>query len=182
LDVVQSGTVEDLGSIPFARSIQSAQSAPDGARPRIDVKVADYAPDKVQPLIGVSLDRVSAFYINEPFRIDADEIEIIDLDYETYHEVADMSSATGLRLKSPAHPGSVVKHEIIEPLDLTVTAAAKALGVTCATLSTLLNEHTSLSPEMALRLEKAFGVAMEPLMRMQNTYDIAMTRRREHEI
>lgn len=93
-----------------------------------------------------------------------------------------MSAATGIRMKSPAHPGSFVKHEIIEPLELTVTAAAKALGVTRATLSTLLNEHTSLSPEMALRLEKAFGVSMETLMRMQNSYDIAITRRRENEI
>ncbi len=85
-------------------------------------------------------------------------------------------------MKSPVHPGNFVKHEIIEPLDLTVTAAAKALGVTRATLSTLLNEHTSLSPEMALRLEKAFGVSMDTLMRMQNSYDIAITRRREIEI
>ena len=85
-------------------------------------------------------------------------------------------------MKAPVHPGSFVKYEIIEPLDLTVTAAAKALGVTRATLSTLLNEHTSLSPEMALRLEKAFGVSMETLMRMQNSYDIAITRSRENEI
>lgn len=93
-----------------------------------------------------------------------------------------MSMASGIRMKSPVHPGSFVKSEIIEPLDLTVTAAAKALGVTRATLSTLLNEHTSLSPEMALRLEKAFGVSMETLMRMQNSYDIAITRSRENEI
>lgn len=85
-------------------------------------------------------------------------------------------------MKSPVHPGSFVKSEIIEPLDLTVTAAAKALGVTRATLSTLLNEHTSLSPEMALRIEKAFGVSMDTLMRMQNSYDIVMTRKRENEI
>lgn len=85
-------------------------------------------------------------------------------------------------MKRPAHPGSFVKHEIIEPLELTVTAAARALGVTRATLSTLLNEHTNLSPEMALRLEKAFGVSMETLMRMQNSYGIAVTRKRENEI
>ena len=93
-----------------------------------------------------------------------------------------MSTATGIRIKAPVHPGSFVKYEIIEPLDLTVTAAARALGVTRTTLSTLLNEHTSLSPEMALRLEKAFGVSMETLMRMQNSYDIAITRSRENEI
>jgi addiction module HigA family antidote len=65
---------------------------------------------------------------------------------------------------------------------LTVTAAAKALGVTRAALSTLLNECASLSPEMALRVEKAFGVSMDTLMRMQNSYDIAQTRKREGEI
>lgn len=93
-----------------------------------------------------------------------------------------MSAATGIRMKSPAHPGGFIKHEIIAPLDLTVTAAAAALGVTRAALSTLLNERASLSPEMALRVEKAFGVSMDTLMRMQNSYDIAQTRKREAEI
>lgn len=93
-----------------------------------------------------------------------------------------MSASAGIRMKNPAHPGGFVKSEIIEPLGLTVTAAAQALGVTRATLSTLLNEHSQLSPEMALRIEKAFGVSMETLMRMQNTYDIAQTRKREGEI
>ena len=93
-----------------------------------------------------------------------------------------MSATLGLRLKSPAHPGGFIKHEIIAPLNLTVTAAAQALGVTRAALSTLLNERASLSPEMALRLEKAFGVSMDTLMRMQNSYDIAQTRKREGEI
>jgi addiction module HigA family antidote len=81
-------------------------------------------------------------------------------------------------MKSPAHPGGFVKHEIIEPMGLSVTAAAKALGVTRVTLSTLLNERASLSPEMALRIEKAFGVSMDTLMRMQNSFDIAETRKR----
>ena len=93
-----------------------------------------------------------------------------------------MNATTGIRMKSPAHPGGFIKHEIIEPLDLTVTAAAKALGVTRAALSTLLNERAHLSPEMALRVEKAFGVSMDTLMRMQNSYDIAQTRKREGEI
>lgn len=93
-----------------------------------------------------------------------------------------MAAIAGLRLKNPAHPGGFIKHEIIEPLGLSVTAAAAALGVTRATLSTLLNEHAHLSPEMALRIEKAFGVSMDTLMRMQNSYDIAQTRKREGEI
>jgi len=93
-----------------------------------------------------------------------------------------MAAIGGIRLKSPAHPGGFIKHEIIEPLGLSVTAAAEVLGVTRATLSTLLNERAHLSPEMALRIEKAFGVSMDTLMRMQNSYDIAQTRKREGEI
>lgn len=93
-----------------------------------------------------------------------------------------MASIAGIRLKSPAHPGGFIKHEVIEPLGLSVTAAADVLGVTRATLSTLLNERAHLSPEMALRVEKAFGVSMDTLMRMQNSYDIAQTRKREGEI
>jgi len=93
-----------------------------------------------------------------------------------------MNAIAGFRMKNPAHPGSFIKHDIIEPLELTVTAAAEALGVTRATLSTLLNERAHLSPEMALRIEKAFGVSMDTLMRMQNSYDIAQARRREGEI
>lgn len=90
-------------------------------------------------------------------------------------------AATGIRMKNPAHPGGFIKHEIIEPLGLSVTAA-DVLGITRATLSTLLNERAHLSPEMALRVEKAFGVSMDTLMRMQNSYDIAQTRKREGEI
>jgi addiction module HigA family antidote len=85
-------------------------------------------------------------------------------------------------MKNPAHPGGFIKFEIIEPLGLSVTGAAEVLGVTRATLSTLLNERAHLSPEMALRIEKAFGVSMDTLMRMQNSYDIAQTRKREGEI
>ena len=70
-----------------------------------------------------------------------------------------------------------MKHEIIAPLNLTVTDAAKALGVTRPALSALLNEHVALSPEMTLRFEKVFGVSMDTLMRMQNSYDIAKIRK-----
>ncbi len=93
-----------------------------------------------------------------------------------------MSAISGMRMKNPAHPGGFIKHEIIEPLGLSVTAAAEVLGVTRATLSTLLNERAHLSSEMALRIEKAFGVSMDTLMRMQNSYDIAQARKREGEI
>nr|BAF30451.1 putative plasmid maintenance system antidote protein [uncultured bacterium] len=93
-----------------------------------------------------------------------------------------MNAITGIRMKNPAHPGGFIKHEIIEPLGLSVTSAAEVLGVTRATLSTLLNERAHLSSEMALRIEKAFGVSMDTLMRMQNSYDIAQARKREGEI
>lgn len=93
-----------------------------------------------------------------------------------------MSGTSGIRMKNPAHPGGFVKSEIIEALDLTVTEAAQALGVTRPALSALVNERVHLSPEMALRLEKAFGVSMDTLMRMQNSHDIAQARKREGEI
>ena len=93
-----------------------------------------------------------------------------------------MSAAQGVRMKNPVHPGGFVKREIVDALDLSVTRAAQALGVTRPALSALLNERAHLSPEMALRIEKVFGVSMDTLMRMQNSYDIAQTRKREGEI
>ncbi|MGI9170231.1 MAG: HigA family addiction module antitoxin [Caulobacteraceae bacterium] len=93
-----------------------------------------------------------------------------------------MNAMHGVRMRTPAHPGGFVKSEIVEPLGLSVTGAARALGVTRPALSALLNERAALSPEMALRIEKAFGVSMDTLMRMQNSYEIARTRRREGEI
>ena len=89
---------------------------------------------------------------------------------------------SNFRLKNPPHPGSFVRTEIIEPAGLTVTATADVLGITRAALSAFLNERSSLSPEMALRMEKAFGVKMDTLMRMQSSYDIAQARKREGEI
>ena len=93
-----------------------------------------------------------------------------------------MSAMQGIRMKNPAHPGGFVKSEIVEALGLSVTRAAQVLGVTRPALSALLNERASLSPEMALRIEKAFGVSMDTLMRMQTSYDIAQTRRRSEGI
>lgn len=89
---------------------------------------------------------------------------------------------TGIRMRAPAHPGGFVKTEVIEPLGLSVTAAAEVLGITRAALSALLNERADLSPEMAIRIEKAFGVSMETLMRMQNSFDIAEARKRAGDI
>jgi antitoxin HigA-1 len=87
-----------------------------------------------------------------------------------------------MRMANPSHPGDFIKHEIISPLGLSVTAAAKALGVSRPALSSLLNRRASLSGDMALRIEKAFGARMETLMRMQSSYDIAQTRKRERRI
>jgi len=93
-----------------------------------------------------------------------------------------MTETANYRLNNPPHPGGFVKTEIIEPMELSVTDASKVLGITRAALSTFLNEHSSLSPEMALRIEKAFGVPMDTLMRMQNSFDIAQARKRAGEI
>jgi addiction module HigA family antidote len=83
---------------------------------------------------------------------------------------------------NPPHPGDFIRTEIIEPRDLTVTMAAQVLQVSRPALSSLLNGKADLSGEMALRIEKAFGVKMDTLMRMQASYDIARTRSRENEI
>jgi addiction module HigA family antidote len=85
-------------------------------------------------------------------------------------------------MKNPPHPGDFIRTEIIEPAGLSVTAAATALQVSRPALSTLLNGNADLSGDMALRIEKAFGVRMDTLMRMQASYDIARTRKRAKEI
>ncbi len=72
-----------------------------------------------------------------------------------------------------------MRSEIVEPLGLSVTDAARVLGLTRPALSELFNEHVDLSPEMALRIEKAFGVSRDTLLRMQNSYDIAQARKHE---
>jgi addiction module HigA family antidote len=85
-------------------------------------------------------------------------------------------------MKNPPHPGNFIRTEIIEPAGLSVTDAAKALRVSRPALSSLLNGRADLSGGMALRIEKAFGVKMDTLVRMQASYDIAQTRKREREI
>ena len=87
-----------------------------------------------------------------------------------------------MRMLNPVHPGRFLRTEIIQAHNLTVTEAAKILRVSRPTLSSLLNAKADLSGEMALRFEKAFGVDMDTLMRMQNSYDIAQTRSRAKKI
>jgi addiction module HigA family antidote len=93
-----------------------------------------------------------------------------------------MTTAQNIRMKAPAHPGGFVRGEIIEAMGLSVTEAAQALGITRSALSAFLNERAALSADMAIRLEKAFGISMETLMRMQNSFDIARAHARESEI
>jgi addiction module HigA family antidote len=85
-------------------------------------------------------------------------------------------------MKNPPHPGAFIRTEILQPAGLTVTGAAAVLQVSRPALSSLLNGSADLSGDMALRIEKAFGVRMDTLMRMQSSYDIAQTRKREKKI
>src|SRR6266850_2248771 len=87
-----------------------------------------------------------------------------------------------MRMLNPVHPGPFLRTEIIQAHNLTVTEAAKILRVSRPTLSSLLNARADLSGDMALRFEKAFGVDMETLMRMQSSFDIVRTRSREKQI
>ena len=91
-------------------------------------------------------------------------------------------SEDAYRMKNPVHPGGFIRRELIEELGLSVTRAAEVLGVTRPTVSQLINERVALSSDMALRIEKAFGVSMDALMRMQNAFDIAQARGRESQI
>ncbi|MGA2270192.1 MAG: HigA family addiction module antitoxin [Bryobacteraceae bacterium] len=87
-----------------------------------------------------------------------------------------------MRMLNPPHPGDFIRTEVIEPRGLSVTAAARVLRVSRPALSSLLNGRADLSGDMALRIEKVFGIRMDTLMRMQASYDIAKTRKRENTI
>jgi antitoxin HigA-1 len=79
-------------------------------------------------------------------------------------------------MKNPPHPGDLIRTEIIEELGLSVSRAAQILRVRRATLSDLLHGKSALTPEMALRIEKAFGPDMNHLLNMQLAYDVAKIR------
>ena len=83
-----------------------------------------------------------------------------------------------MRMCNPPHPGAVIRALCLAPLDLTVSAAAAALGVTRKTLSELLNGRAGVSPEMALRLAKAFDTTPESWLGMQMEYDLWQTEKR----
>ena len=85
-------------------------------------------------------------------------------------------------MKNPPHPGRIVRQDCVEPLGLTVTEAAKALGVTRQALNNLVNGKAGVSPEMAVRLSKAFGGSPEMWLRLQANYDLAQVHQDEIEV
>lgn len=85
-------------------------------------------------------------------------------------------------MKDPPHPGKVVLEECIKPLGLSITEAAEGLGVTRATLSRLVNGRTGISPQMAVRLSKAFGGSAESWLRQQMNYDLAQIQKAAKDI
>ena len=77
-----------------------------------------------------------------------------------------------VRKRPPTHPGGILKRQYLEPLSLTISDFAKILGVSRKTLSKIINEHASITPDMALRLAKAFNTTPELCMNLQQNYDI----------
>lgn len=93
-----------------------------------------------------------------------------------------MSRAPARIAMAPPHPGAFIREEILDEIGLSVSEAAKVLDVRRATLSDLINGNAALSAEMALRIEKAFGVKMETLLNMQAWHEAHAMRQREDEI
>lgn len=85
-------------------------------------------------------------------------------------------------MDNPAHPGEVIREECLKPLGLTVTAAADALGIARKSLSDLLNGHTGVSPDMAIRLEKVFGSTADTWLRMRLQHDLWEARQRSDKV
>ncbi|MBY0531562.1 MAG: HigA family addiction module antidote protein [Xanthobacteraceae bacterium] len=85
-------------------------------------------------------------------------------------------------MKHPPHPGLSVRHDCMEPLGLSVTETARRLGVSRKQLSDVLNGHAGISPEMAIRLDKAFGGGADTWLRMQAAYDLARAMKKASKI
>jgi addiction module HigA family antidote len=85
-------------------------------------------------------------------------------------------------MKNPPHPGRIVRQECIEPLGLSITAAAERLGVKRQTLNNLVNGKAGISPEMSIRLSKAFGSRPEVWLGLQMQYDLAQAEKNSHRI
>jgi addiction module HigA family antidote len=89
---------------------------------------------------------------------------------------------TTMPMKNPPHPGRSIRNACLEPLGLSVTEGAKVLGVTRQALNNIVNGKSGISPEMAIRLSKAFGSTPETWLRIQLAYDLAEARRNESKI
>lgn len=87
-----------------------------------------------------------------------------------------------MKMKKPPHPGRIVKHECLEPLSLSITKGAEILGVARLTLSNLVNGKNGVSPEMAIRLSKAFGSSPEMWLGLQMDYDLAQAEKKANRI
>jgi antitoxin HigA-1 len=87
-----------------------------------------------------------------------------------------------MSMKAPPHPGRSIRNACLDPLGLTVTDAAQVLGVTRQALNNVVNGKSDISPEMAIRLSKAFGSTPETWLRMQVAFDLAEARKTEHRI
>ncbi len=85
-------------------------------------------------------------------------------------------------MKNPPHPGLSVRHDCLEPLGLSVTKAAKKLGISRKQLSAIVNGHSGISPEMAIRLDKAFGGSADTWFRLQAAYDLAQAKKAANRI
>ena len=85
-------------------------------------------------------------------------------------------------MKNPPHPGLSVRHDCIESLGLTITEAARALGVTRQALNNLVNCKAAISPEMAIRFDKAFGGGADTWIRLQAAYDLAQAEKHASKI
>ena len=85
-------------------------------------------------------------------------------------------------IKNPVHPGRIVREDCLEPLGLSVTEAATVLGVTRQALNNVVNQKSGISPEMAIRLSKAFGSTPETWVRMQAAFDLAVVMKRAKSI
>jgi len=87
-----------------------------------------------------------------------------------------------MKIKNPPHPGRIIKQECLEPLELSITRAADILGVTRLTLSNVVNSKNGVSPEMAIRLSKAFGSSPEVWLGLQMDYDLAQAEKKSSRI
>ena len=87
-----------------------------------------------------------------------------------------------MKMRNPPHPGEILRELCLEPLDMSVTRAAEALGVSRKTLSSILNGRSGISPEMAVRLSIAFDTTAESWLRQQLQYDLAQVEPRRRSL